>query len=98
MEESKTIIKEMHVGVCGGHYAPRTTTENIMRAGYYWPTLFKDVHSFVRTCRVSVFLRKTQVASFVAKPGCNRNSFSTMGYGFLLGPLIIIQVMDISTS
>ena len=50
-EESETIIKEMHAGVCGGHYAPRTTATKIMRAGYYWPTLFKDVHLFVRTCK-----------------------------------------------
>ena len=51
VEESKTIIKEIHAGVCSGHYAPRTTAAKIMRAGYYWPTLFKDVHLFVRTCQ-----------------------------------------------
>ena len=55
VEESQTIIKEMHAGVCGEHYAPRTTVAKIMRAGYYWPTLFKDVHSFVRTCQECQF-------------------------------------------
>ena len=35
VEESKTIIKEMHAGVCGGHYAPRTTAAKIIKAGYY---------------------------------------------------------------
>ena len=34
-DESKIIIKEMHVGLCGGHYAPRTTVAKIMHAGYY---------------------------------------------------------------
>ena len=54
-EESKTIIKEIQAGMCSGHYAPGTTITNIMRAGYYWPTLFKDVHSFVRTCKECQF-------------------------------------------
>ena len=50
LDESKTIIREMHDGLCCGHYAPRTTTTNIMSVGYYWPTLFRDVHYFVRSC------------------------------------------------
>ena len=55
VEELETIIKEMHGCIGGGHYAPRTVAANIMRAGYYWPTLFKDVHSFVRTCQECQF-------------------------------------------
>ena len=32
LEESKVIIREMHYGLCRGHYAPRTTAAKIMRA------------------------------------------------------------------
>ena len=87
VEESKTMIKEMHAGVCGGHYAIRTTAAKIMRVGYYCRILlaspFQGCALFCKNMsRVSVFLNKTQVVSFAAKPSCNRNSFSIIGYGF----------------
>ena len=40
----------MHGGVCCGHYMAKTTTHKIMRAGFWWPTLFKDAHEFVKIC------------------------------------------------
>jgi hypothetical protein len=36
--------------VCGGHFSARTTAHKVMRVGYYWPTLFADVHAYVRAC------------------------------------------------
>jgi hypothetical protein len=50
LEGSKELLKELHSRVCGGHFSARTTAHKIMRAGYYWPTLFKDAHSFVQAC------------------------------------------------
>ncbi|OAE27858.1 hypothetical protein AXG93_3459s1010 [Marchantia polymorpha subsp. ruderalis] len=32
----------------GGHYATRNTVIKIVNAGYWWPTMFKDVHDYVR--------------------------------------------------
>ena len=49
-DEAKSLINEFHVGLCGGHYAARTTTHKILRAGYYCPSIFSDVHKFVRCC------------------------------------------------
>jgi hypothetical protein len=48
--ESKRLVDEFHGGFCGGHFAAKTTTHKILRAGYYWPTIFSDVHQFVRKC------------------------------------------------
>lgn len=48
--ESKRILTDMHEGVCGGHYMAKTTTHKILRAGFWWPTLFKNAHEFVKTC------------------------------------------------
>lgn len=42
------VLKEMHGGVCGGHYSAKTIASRIIRAGYYWPTLFKDDHKYVQ--------------------------------------------------
>ena len=49
-DEAKTLINEFHARLCGGHYAARTTTHKILRASYYWPSIFSDVHKFVRCC------------------------------------------------
>jgi hypothetical protein len=38
-EESKKLMDVFHKGLCGRHYAVRTT-HNILRVDYYWPTIF----------------------------------------------------------
>ena len=48
--ESKRILKDMHEGVCGGHYMDKTTAKKVLRARFWWPTLFKDAHEFVKIC------------------------------------------------
>jgi hypothetical protein len=48
--KSIEIMKEIHEGICGGHFAPMVTSHRIIRVGFYWPTLFRDVHAFVRKC------------------------------------------------
>jgi len=49
-EETGEIIDEFHRGICGGHQAWRATSYKILRAGYYWPTLFQEMNSRVRAC------------------------------------------------
>lgn len=50
--EAEKVLQELHDGPAGGHYAGDATTHKILRAGYYWPTLFKDSHNYVRKCQV----------------------------------------------
>ena len=45
--EAERIKQEFHVGECGGHLNWKSTTNKILRAGYYWPTLFKDIHKMI---------------------------------------------------
>ena len=49
-DEAQKILIEMHDRPAGGHFSGDTTAHNIMRAGYYWPTLFGDAHAYVRKC------------------------------------------------
>jgi hypothetical protein len=44
------IILDFHDSLCGGHHFWKTTAYKILRAGYYWPTLFTDVCTKVRAC------------------------------------------------
>jgi hypothetical protein len=49
-QEAERIIVEFHNSLCGGHHFWKTTAYKILRDGYYWPTLFKDVYRKVRAC------------------------------------------------
>jgi hypothetical protein len=42
-------MKKSH-GVCGGHHFWKSTAYNILRAGFYWPSLFFDVCAKVIAC------------------------------------------------
>jgi len=43
-------MQEFHGGICGGHFAPTNTTRKIIRAKFYWPSVFKDSYVMVRKC------------------------------------------------
>ena len=49
-EDAAKVVKELHDGLTGGNYSGDTTAQNILRVGYYCPTLFKDAHAYVRKC------------------------------------------------
>lgn len=38
-------MEDFHGGECGGHLFRKSTVNKILRAGYYWPTLFADFFS-----------------------------------------------------
>ena len=49
-EDASKVVKELHDGPAGGNFSGDTTIHKILRVGYYWPTLFKDAHAYVRKC------------------------------------------------
>ena len=49
-EEVDKILEEFHAGDCGGHLYWKTTTNKILRASFYWHTLFADVKKYVTSC------------------------------------------------
>ena len=49
--EVRKLLQELYDGLAGGHFEGDTTSQKILHAGYYWPTLFKDAHEYVRKCR-----------------------------------------------
>ena len=44
------VLTFCHLESCGGHLFLRKTTDKILRADFYWPTLFKDCLDFCKTC------------------------------------------------
>ena len=48
--EMRAILLHCHYLECGRHFSGQRTTAKVLQSGFYWPTLFKDAHSFVKTC------------------------------------------------
>ncbi|XP_075080006.1 uncharacterized protein LOC142165328 [Nicotiana tabacum] len=45
--EMASILSHCHGGAAGGHYGGNHTATNIMEAGFYCPTLYKDARAYV---------------------------------------------------
>jgi transposase InsO family protein len=50
--ERPLILAEAHEGIAGGHYAGKETTQKVLRAGLWWPTLHKDAKEYYKACDV----------------------------------------------
>eukprot|EP00253_Pinus_taeda_P005266 PITA_05266 len=48
--EAQKVLQELHDRPAGGHFGADTTAHKIIHAGYYWQTLFRDTHEYVRKC------------------------------------------------
>jgi hypothetical protein len=48
--DRKKVIRALHAGSSGGHFAFVNTINRIRSAGYWWPFLHRDVREFVKSC------------------------------------------------
>ncbi|PIN10844.1 DNA-directed DNA polymerase [Handroanthus impetiginosus] len=48
--EINDILKQCHASPYGVHFQGDKIAAKILQSGFYWPTLFKDAHSFVANC------------------------------------------------
>jgi hypothetical protein len=48
--EVSTILEACHNNACGGHFLGCLTRQKILRAGYFWPTLFADAEDHAKKC------------------------------------------------
>ena len=68
-EEAEKVIEEFHKGDFGGHHYWKATTNKILRAGYYWPTMFKDVYKKIASCHeCQIFYGKRKLVSLPLMP------------------------------
>ena len=49
-EEVDYVMKEFHEGICGNHFGSQSLVDKLIRAGYYWLTMQKDVQAYVKAC------------------------------------------------
>jgi ribonuclease HI len=82
--EAEMIVAEFHSGLCGGHHFWRATAHKILRAGYYWPTVFTDVCKRVRACiKCQKFAGKQQLRSLPLNPVVVSGPFQQWGLDFI---------------
>jgi hypothetical protein len=83
-QEVDRIMIEFHSDLCGGHHFWKTTARKILRAGYYWPTLFADIHQRVRACiPCQIFSGKQQLKSLPLQPIVVSGPFQQWGLDFI---------------
>ena len=49
-EEVEVVLNDCHGGACGGHLYGLSTAQKILRAGYCWPSIFKDCVNAIKKC------------------------------------------------
>ncbi|XP_071739694.1 uncharacterized protein [Rutidosis leptorrhynchoides] len=48
---AESIIREVHEGMCALHSGHKTVASNIMRLGYYWPSMYRVAAEVIRKCQ-----------------------------------------------
>jgi len=83
-DETNKIMEEFHAGECGGHLYWKSTVNKILRAGYYWPTIFSDVKRFTSAChKCQVFEGKRQLLPLPLRPIATERPFQQWGLDFI---------------
>ncbi|GJZ74451.1 reverse transcriptase domain-containing protein [Tanacetum coccineum] len=44
------ILKACHEGPTGGHHSANITARKVFDAGFFWPTIYQDAHSMIKSC------------------------------------------------
>jgi hypothetical protein len=83
-EEVERVLNYCHSGACGGHMSGYATAQKILRAGYFWPSLFKDCIIAVRKCHnCQVFDRKMRAPPAPLHPIITVGPFAKWGIDFI---------------
>ena len=63
-DEAEVVLNDSHGGACGGHLSRLSTAQKILRAGYFWPSIFKYCVNVVKKCHpCQVFARNMHSCS-----------------------------------
>jgi hypothetical protein len=75
---------EFHKGMCGGHHSWKATVNKILRAGFYWPSMYSDVYKEITKCHeCQIFDGKRELLPFPLKPISVEAPFQQWGLDFI---------------
>ena len=49
-DEVNYVLREVHEGACGNHSGAKSLIQEVVHAGYYWPTVQVDAKAYVKVC------------------------------------------------
>ena len=49
LDDAQWALDEVHAGVCGNHVLGETLAYQVLRMGYYWPTIHQDARKFAQS-------------------------------------------------
>ncbi|GJX67403.1 reverse transcriptase domain-containing protein [Tanacetum coccineum] len=49
-QEAFEILKACHEGPTGGHHSVNLTARKVFDAGFFWPTIYRDAHTMIKSC------------------------------------------------
>ena len=83
-DEAQQVMHDFHKGDCGGNLFWKNTTNKVLRAGYYWPTLFSDLYKTVMSCHeCQIFQGKNKFLPLPLKPVSVNAPFQQWGLDFI---------------
>eukprot|EP00253_Pinus_taeda_P025531 PITA_25531 len=83
-KEAKQVMEDCHQGDYGDHLFWKSTTNKILRSGYYWPTLFVDVYKMVKCYhKCQIFDGKEKLQPLPLKPIEVSAPFQQWGLDFI---------------
>jgi hypothetical protein len=86
-DEAEKVLLELHAGEASGQFGGDTTAHKFLRAGYYWPTLFRDDHALCHKCIIcQKASRQIQKPTFPLQPVSVDSPFQQWGLD-IIGPI-----------
>ncbi|GJU93430.1 reverse transcriptase domain-containing protein [Tanacetum coccineum] len=49
-QEANDILKACHEGPTEGHHSANLTARKVFDAGFFWPTIYRDAHTMIKSC------------------------------------------------
>ena len=78
------MLNDCHKGSCGGHLSGIYTAQKILRAGYFWSSIFKDCVDAVKRCHpCQVFARNMHSNPTPLHPIIIAGPFTKWGLDFM---------------
>ena len=78
------MLNVCHGGACGGHLFGISRGQKILRAGYFWPSIFKDCVNAVKKCHpCQVFARNMRSHPAPLHPIIIVGPFTKWGLDFM---------------
>jgi hypothetical protein len=82
--EAERVLNDCHLGACGGHLSGMATTQKILHADYFWPSIFKDcIEAVKKFPPCQVFNKKAHTHPTRLHPIISISPFTKWGIDFI---------------